>query len=233
MTPTATIPTRPGLRAVQGAIAVLIAVVVAFVVMRLLVDVPHLLDGTFPAEEYDRRYVQHPWLAYVHIVPGIVYLLGAPVQLAHRIRSHHYTFHRRFGRVLLTTGLISGAFAIAIGYVMPFAGTSEAIASYVFGSWFLACLLLGFRAIRRDDVVNHRRWMIRAFAMGVGVGTIRIWLGLFEATGLFEFQDGFDVAFWLAFLIHAAVGELWIRNTPHPDGEETRGCVSPPRRGEP
>ena len=213
-TPTA--PARPGLRAVQGAIVVLIVIVVAFAVMRLLVDVPHLLDGTFPEEEYDQRYVRYPWLAYVHIAPGIVYLLGAPVQLAYRIRSRHHTFHRRLGRVLLTAGLISGAFAIALGYVMPFGGTSEAIASYVFGSWFLACLLLAFRAIRRDDVVNHRRWMIRAFAMGVGVGTIRIWLGLFAATGLFEFQDGFGVAFWLAFPIHAAVAELWIRNTPHP-----------------
>lgn len=157
-------PARPGLGALQGAIVVLIAIVVAFAAMRLLVDVPHLLDGTFPEEEY----VQHPWLAYVHIAPGIVYLLGAPVQLAYRARSRSYAFHRRLGRVLLTTGLISGAFAIALGYVMPFAGTSEAIASYVFGSWFLVCLLLAFRAIRRDDVVNHRRWMIRAFAMGVG-----------------------------------------------------------------
>ncbi|HWM04489.1 MAG TPA: DUF2306 domain-containing protein [Actinophytocola sp.] len=222
MTDTAsTTPTalaRPGLRALQGVIVVLIVIVFAFAVMRLLVDVPHLLDGTFPEEEYDRRYVQHPWLAYAHIAPGIVYLLGAPVQLAYRIRSRHYTFHRRLGRVLLTAGLISGAFAIALGYVMPFGGTGEAMATYVFGSWFLACLLLAFRAIYRDDVVNHRRWMIRAFAMGVGVGTIRLWLGMFQVSGLVEFQDGFDVAFWLAFPMHAAVAELWIRSTPHPGG---------------
>jgi uncharacterized membrane protein YozB (DUF420 family) len=211
-------PARPGLRALQGAIVVLIAIVVASAVTRLLVDVPHLLDNTLPEEAYDRRYVQHPWLAYVHITPGVVYLLGAPVQLAYRIRRRHYTFHRRLGRVLLTAGLLSGVFALALGYVMPFAGTSEAIATYVFGSWFLACLLLAFRAIRRDDVVNHRRWMIRAFAMGVGVGTIRIWIGLFAATGLFGFQESFDVAFWLAFSIHAVVAEVWVRSTPHPGG---------------
>jgi uncharacterized membrane protein len=214
----ATTPTRHGLRALQGAIVVLIAIVFASTVLRLLVDVPHLLNGTFPDEEYDRRYVRHPWLAYVHIVSGSVYLLGAPVQLAYRVRRRHYTFHRRLGRVLLAAGLLTAVFAIALGYVMPFGGTGEAIATYVFGSWFLACLLLGFRAIRRGDVVDHRRWMIRAFAVGVGIGTIRIWLGLFQATGLFEFQDGFDVAFWLAFPTHAAVAELWIRNTTHPDG---------------
>lgn len=219
MTRTAsTAPARVGLRTIQGATVALIAIVFAFAAMRLLVDVPHLLAGTLPEEEYDRRYVEHPWLAYLHIAPGIGYLLGAPVQLAYRVRSRHYGLHRRLGRALLTAGLVSGVLAIALGFVMPFGGTSEATATYVFGSWFLVCLLLAFRAIRRDDVVNHRRWMIRAFAMGVGVGTIRIWLGLFAATGLFEFEEGFGLAFWLAFPIHAAVAELWIRNTPHPSG---------------
>lgn len=213
-----TAPARPGLKALQVTIGVLIAIVFGFAVNRLFIDVPHLLDGTLPEEEIDRRYVEHPWLTYVHLTPGILYLLGAPVQLAYRIRSRHYTFHRRLGRVLLSAGLLSGVFALALGAVDPFGGTWEALATYVFGSWFLVCLLLAFRAIRGDDVVNHRRWMIRAFAMGVGVGTIRIWVGLFEATGLFDFQDGFAIAFWLAFAMHAVIAELWIRNTPHPPG---------------
>jgi hypothetical protein len=36
----------------------------------------------------------------------------------------------------------------------------------------LGCLVLAVRAIRRDDIVHHRRWMIRAFAIGIGIGTI-------------------------------------------------------------
>jgi hypothetical protein len=65
----------------------------------------------------------------------------------------------------------------------------------VFGVWFLACLVLAFRAIRRDDVVRHRRWKLRAFATGIAVGTIRIWIGLFQATGLLTFEGSFPVAF--------------------------------------
>jgi hypothetical protein len=51
----------------------------------------------------------------------------------------------------------------------------ETTAAVIFSLWFLACLTLAIRAIRGDDMVHHRRWMIRAFAVGVAVGTIRIW----------------------------------------------------------
>jgi Predicted membrane protein (DUF2306) len=44
--------------------------------------------------------------------------------------------------------------------------------------WFLICLVLAFRALRAGDMVLHRRWMIRAFAIGIAVGTIRIWTAL-------------------------------------------------------
>ena len=54
-------------------------------------------------------------MAYLHIVPGVVYLFLAPLQLAYRIRSRHYTFHRRLGRVLATAGIISGVFALIFG----------------------------------------------------------------------------------------------------------------------
>jgi hypothetical protein len=90
----------------------------------------------------------------------------------------------------------------------------EASAAVVFGLWFLTCLVLAVRAIRRDDIVHHRRWMIRAFA--IGIGTTRIWLGLFEVTGLGSFESSFGPAFWISFSLHAAAAEVWLRAFPNP-----------------
>ncbi len=205
---------RGRLRTVGTIVALLIAIVFAFFAIRLSVDVPNLAAGTVPEDAYDRRFVEHPWLAYLHIVPGILYLVGAPLQLSRRFRTRHYTVHRRLGRVLLSLALLSGVFAIAFGVPFAFGGSWEAAATFVFGVWFLACLMLAFRAIRRDEVAQHRRWMIRAFAIGVGVGTIRIWIGLFQATGLLSFQDSFPVAFWISFALHVAAAEWWLRRTP-------------------
>ncbi|MEV6283728.1 DUF2306 domain-containing protein [Kribbella sp. NPDC051770] len=206
------------LRLVQGLIVLLAGIVLAFAVGRMLRDVPHLADGTLPADEIDRAYVEHPWLAYLHIAPSVVYLIGAPIQLAHRIRSKHYTLHRRLGRVLLSCALLGGAFAIVFGVLHPYGGPGEAGASVVFGLWFLVCLVNAFRAIKRDDVVQHRRWMIRAFAVGIGVGTIRIWIFVFTAAGWLDFPDAFAVAFWLAFAMHVAFAEWWLRTSPQPRG---------------
>jgi uncharacterized membrane protein len=80
--------------------------------------------------------------------------------------------------VLATAAIISGVFALIFGSLFSFGGPSESSATLVFGLWFLASLVLAVRAIRRDDIVHHRRWMIRAFAIAIGVGTIRIWIGV-------------------------------------------------------
>jgi hypothetical protein len=105
----------------------------------------------------------------------------------------------------------------------------------VFGLWFLSCLVLAVRAIRGDDIVHHRRWMIRAFA--IGIGTTRIWLQVFQATGL-DFALSFGPAFWISFSLHALAAELWLRTFPNPPelAHESQGSTSGPRRaaaGEP
>ena len=215
------------MRPVAVAIGLLILIVLAFVARRLSVDVPNVSAGTTPDDPFSVRYVEHPWRAYLHIAPGVIYLLGAPFQLSRRFRTRHYTLHRRMGRVLLSCALLSGTFALVFGIPFAWGGGLEASATVVFGAWFVACLVLAFRAIRSDNVPQHRRWMIRAFAVGVGIGTIRIWVGIFE--GIEQTRSGgttpatpdhtmFGVAFWLAFTMHVLIGEWWLRRTPALDG---------------
>ena len=204
------------LRALEIAVVLLLLIVFYSVGKRLVLDMPRLAAGTLPEEDFDQRYVEHAWLAYLHIVPGAVYLFFAPLQLAYRIRGRHYTFHRRLGRVLATAGIISGVFALIFGGLFSFGGLSEASAAVVFSLWFVTCLILAVRAIRRDDIVHHRRWMIRAFAIGIGIATTRIWLLLFEVTGIGSFESSFGPAFWISFSVHVVVGELWLRAFPNP-----------------
>ena len=115
-------------------------------------------------------------------------------------------------------GLASGVFALAFGVPFSFGGAWQALAAAVFGSWFLVALLLAFRAIRGGNVRMHRRWMIRAFAVGLAVGTIRLWVGLFEGTGMLDAVESFAPAFWLGFSLHVAAAELWLWWRPNEDG---------------
>ncbi len=218
--------TRPPRVAVlAGAVAALIAIVIGAAFIRVSADWPHILLGTVPEDDYAERYVAHPWLAYLHIAPGVVYLLGAPLQLTRRFRTRHYTVHRRLGRVLLSCAMVTGLLAMVFGLFFSWGGLLEASASLIFGAWFVTCLVLAFRAIRLGDVAQHRRWMIRAFAVGIGVGTIRLWIGVFTAITIgrnggpegltLPDQFTFGLAFWLALAMHVAIGEWWLRRTPN------------------
>lgn len=191
--------------------------ILVFVLLRVGEDAPNLASGTVPPEgEFGRRYALHPWIAYLHIIPGLVYLLGGPVQLTARIRDRHRGFHRGLGRwVVLPAGLITGVFAIVVGIVMPFGGLVEASASVVFGSWFLAALLTAWAAVRRGDVIRHRRWMIRAYAVGLAVGLIRIVVGVGEAAGI-GIDRSFGAAFWIAFVTMAVAAEWWLATDRRP-----------------
>lgn len=215
-------------RRVRAVLAVLLMIAVSFAVARVITDWPHILNGTVPDNEFATRYVAHPQLAYLHIGLGVVYLLGAPLQLSRRYRTRHYTVHRRLGRLLLSCALLSGLMALAFGVAHAWGGTPETVATVVFGIWFLTCLVVAFLAIRTQDVRRHRRWMIRAFAVGTGIATIRIWVGLFTGIQIavhggtdgltLPVRDTFALSFWLALGMHTAIGEWWLRRTPDRDG---------------
>ena len=207
---------RPLTLLAWSAVWLLVVVVVVFLVIRVTNDIADLTSGDIPPEEeFDHRYVVNPWPAYLHILPGTIYLLGAPFQLSATIRRRHIRFHRGLGRVLLVAGAMTGVFAMVIGIIMPFGDLAETSATLVFGLYFLTSLVLAFRAIRSGLVVVHRRFMIRAFAVGVGVGMIRIVVGIGEAIGI-GIEQSFGAAFWIAFTLMALLAEVWLRLRPLP-----------------
>lgn len=199
----------------RSTLFVLIAVVLVAVAHRIAIDWPNVAAGTVPPDDsYDHRYALHPMLAYAHILPGVVYLLGAPLQLSRRFRGRHVTLHRRLGRVVIAAGVTSGVLAIVFGTLFAFGGPLETSATVVFGAYFVAALVTALVAIRKRDVIRHRRWMIRAFAIGLAIGTIRIWIGLFQGFGVLSLQDSLGPAFWLSFVLHALVAEAYLATRP-------------------
>jgi hypothetical protein len=210
---------RARLRTVWPVLVLLASIVLAFAVHRISVDAPNVASGTVPEDPYDRRYALHPVLAYLHILPGVVYLIGAPFQLNRSFRTRHFALHRRMGRILLPAGLVAGVFAVAFGALHPFGGWLEGSAAALFGTYFVLALCTAFLAIRRRDATRHRRWMIRAFAVGLAVGTIRVWIGVFQAFGLLSERDSFGVAFWISFTLHALVAEAYLAWRPAYGGE--------------
>ena len=83
-------------------------------------------------------------------------------------------WHRAAGWLLVLCGLLVGLSGLwmTLFYPCP-AGDGELLYVFrlLFGSAMVLSILLGFTAIRRGDVIRHRAWMMRGYAIGLGAGT--------------------------------------------------------------
>ena len=165
----------------------------------------------------DEVFARHPILTMIHIVPGLLFMILGPFQFSQSIRARHLQWHRWNGRIFMTIGFIIGVSALLMSFTMQsIGGVNQAAATILFGFFFLFALSKAFWHIRRRQVTLHRQWMIRAFAIGLAVATIRPIVGIFFATSRFSGLTPvqfFGTAFWIGFVLHLIAAEAWIHAT--------------------
>jgi uncharacterized membrane protein len=197
---------------------VLVLIGVAIVIRRTLVlFAPSPAAPRFAeAAAMDANVSRHRLLTMIHIIPGLLFMVLGPLQLVRRLRSGRPELHRLIGRVVLVSGMVIGSTALVMSPQMAIGGANETAAAMFFAVVFLFALVKGFVSIRRGKIALHREWMIRAFAIGLAVATIRPIMGAFFATRNITHltpHDFFGTAFWLGFTTHLIAAEIWINYT--------------------
>jgi hypothetical protein len=170
-------------------------------------------ETSLSADAYDRNFADRPGLTLFHMVPGLIFVILGPLQFITKIRFRYINFHRWCGRIYVTSGLLVGVTALILGFVIGFGGPVETAAVTFFSLLFLIFLGLAFFHILRHEVAAHREWMIRAFALGLAVTTMRPMVGILTTfTGL-PFSEILGISFWLAFSLHLVLAEVWVNVT--------------------
>ena len=152
-------------------------------------------------------------LTLVHILPGALFLVLGAFQFIAGVRENICRFHRWSGRVLVVCGLVIGVSALVMSYTMNIGGPNETAATTLYAIVFLVCLIKAYRYIRRKQVARHREWMIRAYAVGLGVATTRPIVGAFFAFRRLTPHEFFGIAFWLGFTTTLLAARGWIDYT--------------------
>lgn len=211
---------------VWGATIFLALIGVAVVLRRTVVLVPVLLNGYQPptatgsAAQFaalDATFAPYAILTLIHILPGLLFMILGPLQFVSSIRLRHPQWHRWSGRVYLICSLIVGLSALVMSFAMPaIGGFNQAAATTLFALLFLFSLGKAYWHIMHRQIAQHREWMIRGFAIGLAVATIRPIVGFFFATsrlsGLTP-HEFFGTAFWLGFVLQLIAAEVWIQWT--------------------
>jgi uncharacterized membrane protein YozB (DUF420 family) len=110
-------------------------------------------------------FAAHYWFLVAHVAFGTIAIVGVILQVWPWLRREHPVVHRRVGRVYVFAGAIPAAvMAATIGVVSPFGPVVAAIDVVAAVLW-LGFTVAGWRAVRQRRFADHRKWMIRSFAM--------------------------------------------------------------------
>lgn len=160
------------------------------------------------------RFFDAPVPVLLHVVGATVYCVLGAFQFAPRLRR--FGWHRAAGRVLVPCGLVVALSALwmTLFYPLP-AGDGGLLTALrlVFGSVMAVAMALGFAAIRRRDVVTHRTWMTRGYAIGIGAGTQAVVLGLWIAFAGMPDDLTRALLMGASWTLNLAVAERFIRKT--------------------
>ncbi len=150
---------------------------------------------------------------YAHVFAAVFTLALGPFQFSARLRAARPRLHRWMGRLYLGVGVLVGGLA---GLYMAFFAFGGPVARLGFGLLALGWLYTGLRAylaIRARQVVEHRRWMVRNYALTFAAVTLRLWLPASFAAGL-PFELAYPVIAWLCWVPNLLVAERMLRPTP-------------------
>lgn len=163
------------------------------------------------AVELDKSFKGHQALTLSHIFPAAAFFLLMPIQFVPSVRRRHPLWHRWSGRVLVGLGMIIGVTALVMSYKTPIGGANESAATTLFAILFLIFLGIGFVKARQRRFTEHRRWMLRAFGVSLGIATTRPIVGAFFAARMLTPHEFFGIAFWLGFSVTLLAAESYVQ----------------------
>lgn len=172
----------------------------------------------------DARFSASPLPVVLHILCAAVFAILGPFQFATGFRRRRPGWHRAAGKLLIICGLLVGLSALWMTLFYPLKdGTGELLYAFrlLFGSAMVVSIVLGFTAILRGDVIRHRAWLMRGYAIGLGAGTqvLTGMVGILSA-GQPSVLVG-DLLNGAAWVINLAVAEMVIRKRPAPHKQHT------------
>jgi len=125
------------------------------------------------------RFFAAPLPVVLHIVSTVIYCVLGAFQFSPSFRRRKPNWHRAAGRILIPCGLVAAFSGLWMTQFYPpanyppvnFDGPFLYAIRLLVGSAMALFLCLGFAAIRKRDIPDHRAWMMRGYALGLGAGT--------------------------------------------------------------
>jgi hypothetical protein len=181
----------------------------------LVLLLPPSAAGPAPLQALDTAFAARRSLTLIHLFPALAFVIILPAWFSRRIRQQEGP-HRSVTIALFVLGTVIGISALLLN-ANPYGGLTEQSAVFFYDGLFLFSLARAFVAFLSHKAEEHRRWMMRAIAVILGVATTRPVMGAFFATASRTHlapQQFFGIAFWIGFTVTFVAGEWYLRTHP-------------------
>lgn len=194
------------------ALVLVLAVFTAIPILTALINVVQIPSGAYAEDSAHLAVAPASWFA--HALAGVVFGITGPVQFVRALRNRFGALHRMSGRIFVLSGAVLGLSGISLLAQVTSQRTPVAdIGRGLFGLALLIALALAMAAIWKRDVLRHRAWMIRAYAVGMGLGTVAlVFFPIYIATGRAPTGLAADFLFVASWALNIAFAELVIRH---------------------
>lgn len=208
------------------------------VVVFLAFSLPPYLTLDPTQARVESTFAWHYPLLVAHVLLGSVAMIACWFQIWPWLRQRHWLAHRRIGRVYVFAGALpAGVVGLILGANTPF-GPVLRVSNVMMALLWLTCTVTGYVMVRRGRYAEHRRWMIRSFAL-----TMSIILNRFVAVAAYvALSPGLETTFagnevlmvqsiagitgWVSWVSALLAAEWWLERHPTP-AEPELGARAP------
>lgn len=171
--------------------------------------------GSLVHPDMEPNFVAHPLAVYVHVFAAAVALLFGPLQFSTRLRSARPQLHRWMGRAYLGLGvLVEGLSGLYLS-VYAFGGIAARTGFATLAVCWLYTGLRAFLAVRRRAIAEHRKWLVRNFALTFGAVMLRLYIPASDFVGA-DFGAAYAAIAWLCWVPNLVFAE-WRYNSAQRD----------------
>lgn len=184
-------------------------------VVTAVMNTVQIPTGTYPQDSAHLAVAPLSW--FLHALAGVAFGIAGPLNFVRALRRRFDRLHRVAGWVFFGSGLVLGLTALSLLLtVEPQRTPVVDIARGVFGLALIVSIAMAATAIRRRDIATHRAWVIRAYAVGMGLGTVAlVFFPIYVVTGAPPEGLASDILFVGSWALNVGLAE-WVihRTTP-------------------
>lgn len=173
------------------------------------------LSGNPEISTENARFVAAPFPVIVHIFSVSLFSILGALQFSSGLRQRSPRWHKVSGRIAVVSGILAALSGLWMTVMYPIppelqGGLLYAVRVFVSVAILLS-ISLAVAAVTGGDIVTHRVWMIRAFALGQGAGmqvvVLLPWMLLIGTPSILQR----DVLMSLAWLINLLFAQMAIQ----------------------